>query len=85
MNNMLFCTLDQFRSKIALPANTPAISIVRNPNTDKLFADTAKGNYKVEQAIDTKLPIRFMYESEDKLSEGCIVNVTDSDNVIAVL
>lgn len=73
---MLFMTTAEFKSKLGVSE----IQIVKNPNTGKLFASTNAGNYKVQGVIDSKKPIRFMYE-DGKFSEGCITNVSDSDNV----
>lgn len=80
---MLFISLSQFRTMVGLTPTAP-ISIVKNPNTAKLFANTEVGNYKVQQNLDITLPIRFMYESEETLSEGCIANVNPGE-VIAIL
>jgi hypothetical protein len=71
---MLFLSVADFKTKVGITS----IAVVENPNTGKLFGSTDKAGYnvKVEQAIDQSLPIRFMYESEAKINEGCLVNVT---------
>ncbi len=82
MLQMLFLTIPEFKTKIG----ASKIEIVKSPKTNKLFAHTSDGtNYKVEQAIDLKQPLRFMYETEDTFSEGCIISVPESNNVLTVL
>lgn len=57
------------------------IDIVKSPSTNKVFAATTAGNFKVQQNIDFTLALSFMYTQE--LSDGCIVNVKNT--TIAVL
>lgn len=80
---MEFITIGQFKELVGLDANA-SIQIIKNPKTDKAFASTDKGNFKVQQDLDIHAPIRFMYESLDKVSEGCIANVTPGE-VLATL
>ena len=71
------------------------ISIVRNPNTKKLFASAAGSNYRVQGDIDVAKPIDFLYEEDiDAKNEkgepiggvknGCFVN-SNQDNVLTTL
>ena len=80
---MLFITLAQFRTAVGLTPTSP-ISIVRNPTTNKVFANTEVGNFKAQQNLDPAKPIRFMYEDDEKINEGCIANVNPGE-VLAVL
>ena len=57
-----------------------SIDIVRNPNTQKLFASCDNGkNIKVEQAIDFAKSMEVLMEEGD-LDTACIIN-TRSSNV----
>lgn len=69
---MLFISVSQFKAKL----NISAIEVVINPKTQKQFASTSAGNFKVEHNLDASAPIRFMYEDEATFSEGCLVNIT---------
>lgn len=74
---MLFIEVSELKAKLDLSV----IDLIRSPKSGKLFGAgiTNSGipvNLKVEQAIDTKLPTKYMYESVDSIMEGCIVNVT---------
>lgn len=77
---MQFMEIHEFKQHI----KADKIEIVRNPHTNKLFANALGMNYKVEQAIDFKQPLRFMYETMELIPEGCIVNVK-SENTVATL
>ena len=79
---VLFMTIEDLKARFGVTQ----IGIIRNPNTNKLFADMIGANIrlKVEQNIDTTQPIRFLYESDEQIAEGCIVNVK-TDNTIATL
>ncbi len=81
MDKMIFITIPELKTKLGVDK----IEIVKSPKTDKLFAHCSAGNYKVEQAIDLKQPLRFMYETEDAFNEGCIISVPESANVLASL
>lgn len=80
---MLFMSVSDF--KLAIKAST--INIVRSPKGEKkLFVDAGNGKYyKCQQAIDITKPIKFMYESTELFNEGCITNVTESNNIIGSL
>ena len=81
---MLFLSISEFKTR----TGAKVINIVTSPKTNKLFAQTDTtpvANYKVEQAIDLALPVNFMYETEEKFSEGCISNVKETNPPIAVL
>lgn len=80
---MLFISLDQFRVKAGLKDGA-AINVVKSNTTEKLFAITDAGTFKVQQNLSKELPIRFMYESEDKFSEGCISNVVPPTAVMTL-
>lgn len=88
--NMLFLSVDAFKARI----NAPTITVVRNPNATpnpdgtsscKLFVDTPAGPFRCQQSFDKSLPVKFMYESEALFTQGCLVNVTDSKNILATL
>jgi hypothetical protein len=85
MNNMIFISISQFKTVLGLPTDSKEVQLVKNPNTGKLFVNTPKGNFKAQQAIDHTKPVRFMYESETLFAEGCLTNVTESNNIIAAL
>lgn len=78
---MVFQTIEEFKAQ----TGAIKIDIVKNPNTGKIFASAAGKNYKVEQAIDLKEPIRFMSEENGDFNEGCFVNVTESENLIGTI
>ena len=61
------------------------VSIVKNPNSGKLFAETDTNlKLKVQQNIDLNSTIKFMYDSE--ISEGCLINAKENtENVLVVL
>ena len=66
-----------------LDVNSRDCSIVKNPHTDKLFLSTPKGNFKVEQGLDLKKKVCFLYEEND-FENGCLINER-ADNTIASL
>ncbi len=78
---MLFISIPELKSRL----NTQTLDIVKSPKTSKLFGNTGSANLRVEQSIDLKKPVKFMYESDDTFNDGCIVNVTESNNVVASL
>jgi len=67
-----FMTVAQF--KAAVGAET--ISVLRNPQTSKLFMATNTGqNYKVQQDIDVKKEMRVLVPENGNLEEACLTNV----------
>ena len=78
---MTFISINALKERL----NVSLIQIVRNPNTGKLFAETGKGKFKVQASLDTALPVKFMYDSEETFNEGCITNVKETNNVICEL
>ena len=81
-------SIEEFKGE----TNVQTISIVRNPNTKKLFASAGGVNYRVqgEKAkageLDVKKTIEFMYEDDDTvdnsgIENGCFVN-QGADNVL---
>lgn len=61
------------------------ISVVKNPKTNKLFAETDNNiKLKVQQDIDLSLNIKFMYETD--INDGCLINAKENtENVLMVL
>ena len=78
---MIFLEIPALKNRLGVSK----IDIVRNPNTGKLFGATERGSIKVQQSLDATKAIKFMYESEDKFSEGCIVNTVPTTPPIMVL
>jgi len=80
-SSMIFIDIDTLKARLGVQK----IDIVRNPNTGKLFGSTERGNLKVEQALTAAKTIKFMYESEDKFNEGCLVNTVPATPPVMVL
>jgi hypothetical protein len=79
-DNVAFLTIAQFKEQVG----TVGLSILKNPNTDKLFMSTDGGeNYKVQQDIDTSLEMRVLVP-DDNLEEACLINV-NTDNMAEVI
>lgn len=78
--SMKFIKVDEFKSRI----NVREFDIVKSPKTGKLFASTSTKNYRVQGDIDLHKPVRYMF-ADDDFDNGCIVNVIESDNVLATL
>jgi len=77
---MIFIEIAELKSRL----NSQSINLIESPKTQKLFAVAMKNGteevaLKVEQSIDTNLPVKFMYESAETFMEGCIVNVKPSN------
>jgi hypothetical protein len=81
-NNVKFMTVEEFKKAIGAPGEEA--SVVKNPNTGKLFVSIAGDNFKCQQDINGKLPMRFLIEDAD-LDEACLVNVNEQDNTVFTL
>lgn len=69
--NVAFMTVAQFKDQIG----AASLSVLRNPNTNKLWMVTEGGaNYKVQQDIDNTKDIRVLIPEND-LDQACLVNV----------
>jgi hypothetical protein len=86
-NSMVYLAIPDYKKHIkALPHVEDPLGKINfriNNNTGKMFAycDTQDGQIKikVQQALDPKLPVRYMYSPEELFSEGCIINVKESE------
>ena len=78
--NIKFITVAEF--KTAVGANK--LSIVKNPNTGKLFAQADNGkNFRCKATLDITKPMSVLVESGD-LDNACIVNGSNA-NVLATI
>ena len=73
---MIFIEIAELKNKL----NLICIEVIESPKTNKLFATSTDNSgkelvFKVEQAIDFKLPCKYMYESPETIMEGCFINV----------
>ena len=51
-----------------------SMSVVKNPNTGKLFVSATNGHsYRCEQQIDLEKPLTWLLEGDD-LTDACLVN-----------
>lgn len=76
-------SIEQFKAE----ESVSAIDIVKNPNTDKLFASTDAGkNFKAQGTLDKEQRIEFLYDDEeaDGWNQGCFVN-PNTDNIVVTL
>jgi len=76
-------SIEDFKQK----EKTSSIDIVKNPNTDKLFASCGNGNtFKAQGSLDAEKRIEFLYDdAKDKgWEEGCFVNPS-TDNIVITL
>jgi hypothetical protein len=77
-----FLTVAEFKAKIGMAGEEA--SVVKNPNTGKLFVSIGGENYKCQQDINGKEEMRFLIE-EDNIDEACLVNVNNVDNTVFTL
>lgn len=76
-----FVDIITFKSTIG----ADVLQIVKNPNTGKFFVDASNGKkYKCQHDIDIKKTMKFIVVNGDN-DNACLANVSDSDNLIAVL
>ena len=78
--NIKFITVGEFKTQIG--ANK--LSIVKNPNTGKLFVQADNGqNFRCKATIDTTKPMSVLIP-EAGITDACLVNGSDV-NVLATL
>lgn len=80
-------SVEEFKQK----QNVGTIEIVRNPNTQLLFASAAGKKYKCQQKdsksgheLNLKEPITFIYDDEVGIEDGVFAN-SGADNTIGLL
>jgi 3'-phosphoadenosine 5'-phosphosulfate (PAPS) 3'-phosphatase len=76
-NNVTFLTWDEFKEEM----NINKASVVKNPNTGKLFVAYKDKRWKCQNDIDFEKDLAFLIENED-YDKACLVNVTSSDNTV---
>ena len=79
-------SVDRFKEAI----KAKEIQILRNPNTDKLFASDGNGkNFRVEQNLDLTKEVSVLIpvneEGEPVFVDACFINTRNSAPVLATL
>lgn len=83
MSTIKFLSVGEFKTAIGKAGEKA--EVVKNPNSGKLFVAIGSENYKCQQAIDPKLPMKFIVEN-DNLAEACLTNVKEkADNTVFTL
>jgi len=78
--NVTFMTVNEFKSAIGMAGEKA--SVVKNPNTGKLFVSIGTKNYKCQQDISASKEMKFLVENSN-LEEACLTNVKPSaDNTV---
>lgn len=79
-----FMAVALFKEKL----NIATITVVRNPHTGKLFMDTIRGRYKVQQDIALSKPltvlIPLLEDGTQDLNNACLINSLEA-NVVGTL
>lgn len=81
-SSMDVVSVQEFKSLLGVPEAKG--SVVRNPNTGKLFLSVmGKGNFKVQQDFNPELPYGILIP-DGVLEEACLIN-SNNDNTIMEL
>ncbi len=69
---MLEISINELKTKLGIKA----LNIIHNPKTGKYFASNEDGTItlRVVGSYKSFLPKKFIYDSEESLKDGCIVN-----------
>ena len=92
--NVKFMSINEFKVALGLQA-TAIADIKRNDKTQKLFMSLNGKNYRVQQAIDSKLPISVLIPSVDasgadiadehRFDAACLVNTSSGAETVFTL
>lgn len=77
---MLWITLEEFKAQIG----DSDIKIRKSKSTGKTYAVAGGKNWKVEAAITTSLPIKYMYETEELFDKGTLVNIHPVEDLMTL-
>jgi hypothetical protein len=80
-----FMSVAEFKAALGVAT----IEIVKNPNTGKLFVSAGTEKFKCQQDIDLKGSMSVLIpvspDGEQLLEEACLLNVKETNNVLATL